>query len=434
MENLVPLGTGNSRLMKSNIPASTTLAQLIQMWNNGTFPYDIGPLNSAGISQQGTPLNKDTLLKDTTASAFGLTDTALPDDVLQILKKAVLYKSISTPLYIPVTVNFSTVKEDDIVRLPEGDTIENFRVLKLNYEPSLNGSGRILLMRENSLGSYQWNDSRNTDTYIQSSVDSTLSQYVNQFPSEIRAAIATTSFTTALSNSSTTTMTASRKAFLLSVTETGLSTTYANVEGSAISTVQNNVAVRMGGCWTRTHSRRSNSEAFYIDNYGSVYESEVTTPNGIKPCFTVPNTFQYTYYVGSPSGISSSQNNHYEYMATSVTGNELGRIVRLTFGGYVGTGTSGSAHPNTLTLPFDPLMLFFSWYTKADSEYRTVFPWTNTITFDHGSSSSSADDCILERSNNGKTFTWYNDQGNSTEAISAQGNEVGVVYHYIAIG
>ena len=85
MENLVPLGTGNSRLMKSNIPASTTLAQLIQMWNNGTFPYDIGPLNSAGISQQGTPLNKATLLKDATAALFGFGVDALPDDMFNAL-------------------------------------------------------------------------------------------------------------------------------------------------------------------------------------------------------------------------------------------------------------------------------------------------------------------------------------------------------------
>ena len=85
MENLVPLGTGNSRLMKSNIPPNTTLAQLIQMWNNGTFPYDIGPLNSAGISQQGTPLNKATLLKDATAALFGLGTDAVPDDALSAI-------------------------------------------------------------------------------------------------------------------------------------------------------------------------------------------------------------------------------------------------------------------------------------------------------------------------------------------------------------
>lgn len=82
MENLVPLGTGNSRFMKSNISPSTTLAQLIQMLNNGTFPYDVGTINPAGISQQGTPLNKDTLLKDATAGLYGLGSDAVPDDVL----------------------------------------------------------------------------------------------------------------------------------------------------------------------------------------------------------------------------------------------------------------------------------------------------------------------------------------------------------------
>ena len=81
MENLVPLGTGNSRFMKSNISPSMTLAQLIQMLNNGTFPYDVGTINPAGISQQGTPLNKDTLLKDATAGLYGLGSDAVPDDV-----------------------------------------------------------------------------------------------------------------------------------------------------------------------------------------------------------------------------------------------------------------------------------------------------------------------------------------------------------------
>lgn len=87
MQNMVPLGTGNSRFMKSNIPASTTLQQLIQMLNNGTFPYDVGAVNPAGVSQQGTPLNKDTLLKDATAAMFGLGTDAVPNDVLSWIGK-----------------------------------------------------------------------------------------------------------------------------------------------------------------------------------------------------------------------------------------------------------------------------------------------------------------------------------------------------------
>lgn len=85
MQNFVPLGTGNSRLMKSNIPAGTTWEQAIAMLNSGTFPYDTGQLNAAGISVEGTPLNKQTLLQDSTAQQFGLTGDATVDQVLQYL-------------------------------------------------------------------------------------------------------------------------------------------------------------------------------------------------------------------------------------------------------------------------------------------------------------------------------------------------------------
>lgn len=36
-------------------------------------------------TQEGTPLNKDSLLKDATASLYGLPNTAVPDDVLALL-------------------------------------------------------------------------------------------------------------------------------------------------------------------------------------------------------------------------------------------------------------------------------------------------------------------------------------------------------------
>lgn len=87
MKNFVPLGTGNSRLMKSSIPAGTTWEQALAMLIAGTFPYDTGQLNAAGISQQGDPLNKNTLLKDATAQSYGLGTDAVPDDVLSKLSR-----------------------------------------------------------------------------------------------------------------------------------------------------------------------------------------------------------------------------------------------------------------------------------------------------------------------------------------------------------
>lgn len=87
MQDFVPLGTGNSRSLKSAVPAGTTWEQALAMLRNGTFPIDIGAVNEAGVSQKGTPLNKATLLKDATALLFGLTTEAVPDDVFALLER-----------------------------------------------------------------------------------------------------------------------------------------------------------------------------------------------------------------------------------------------------------------------------------------------------------------------------------------------------------
>lgn len=120
MQDFVPLGTGNSRLMKSNIPAGTTWEQAIAMLNSGTFPYDTGQLNAAGISVEGTPLNKQTLLQDTTAQQFGLTGDATVDQVLQILKNAAVVNSAGNALE---TVLGSTLLTIPVVQIQTGSYV-----------------------------------------------------------------------------------------------------------------------------------------------------------------------------------------------------------------------------------------------------------------------------------------------------------------------
>lgn len=88
MQDLVPLGTGNSRTLKSNISADTTLPQLIAMLRAGTLPIDIGAVVPAGVSQQGTPLSKANLLADTTAASLGLTGDPTINDALAALAGA----------------------------------------------------------------------------------------------------------------------------------------------------------------------------------------------------------------------------------------------------------------------------------------------------------------------------------------------------------
>lgn len=85
MKDFFPKGTGNSRYLKSSIPAGTTHEELVAMLREGTFPIDLNGINAAGVAQQGTALNKANLLKDATAALFGLGSDAVPDDVLNQL-------------------------------------------------------------------------------------------------------------------------------------------------------------------------------------------------------------------------------------------------------------------------------------------------------------------------------------------------------------
>lgn len=79
-------GTGNSRFLKSAVPAGTSWADALAMLQAGTFPIDFNGINTEGFQQVGTPLNKANLLKDATAAQIGLPpSTATPDDAFKIL-------------------------------------------------------------------------------------------------------------------------------------------------------------------------------------------------------------------------------------------------------------------------------------------------------------------------------------------------------------
>ncbi len=59
-------------------------------------------------TQEGDPLNKNTLLKDATAALFGLGNSAVPDNVLEILSDAALLKNGA--LQLPSGSKVSQVK------------------------------------------------------------------------------------------------------------------------------------------------------------------------------------------------------------------------------------------------------------------------------------------------------------------------------------
>ena len=65
-------------------------------------------------TQEGTPLNKATFLKDATAALYGLTNTAVPDDVLTVLSR--FHKGLG---------NEYVWSKNEIVQVPTGDTNSN---------------------------------------------------------------------------------------------------------------------------------------------------------------------------------------------------------------------------------------------------------------------------------------------------------------------
>lgn len=86
MQDFVPLGTGNSRSLKSAVPAGTSWEQALEMLRNGTFPIDIGAVNDSGVAQKGTPLHRATLLSAETEALYpGLPENPVPDDVFAVL-------------------------------------------------------------------------------------------------------------------------------------------------------------------------------------------------------------------------------------------------------------------------------------------------------------------------------------------------------------
>ncbi len=78
-------GTGNSRFLKSAVPAGTSWADALAMLQAGTFPIDFNGINTEGFQQVGTPLNKANLLKDATAAQIGLPPSTTPDGMFQAL-------------------------------------------------------------------------------------------------------------------------------------------------------------------------------------------------------------------------------------------------------------------------------------------------------------------------------------------------------------
>lgn len=162
-------GTGNSRFLKSAVPAGTSWADTLAMLQAGTFPIDFNGINTEGFQQVGTPLNKANLLKDATAAQIGLPPSTTPDGMFQALGNTgelhVWRKTVTTAQEIPAGYKLGDVKtKKDISATGSGEGYIGFY---MGYSDNLavDDNGGISLNPDNDYGEVTANSNF---TYISS--------------------------------------------------------------------------------------------------------------------------------------------------------------------------------------------------------------------------------------------------------------------------
>ena len=178
---------------------------------------------------------------------------------------------------------------ETLISVNEGGSPALFIVAKHDYEPELNGKGRVLFVRKNSPEDRRWN-SKNISTYANSEIDAYLNgDYKNNLDAEIKTAIGTTKFKYTPGNRDDTVGDLERSVFLLSLTEVGENETTANVEGSKIPISVSSVLQygTTGGIWTRSPQTGESGYVWRISRSVGNSNSPALSTWDYWPCFTI---------------------------------------------------------------------------------------------------------------------------------------------------
>lgn len=203
--------------------------------------------------------------------------------------------SFGTPL--------SSIPVATIIDLPENGVLVPFYVAMHNYESSLNGNGRTLLVRRDTYQDIQWNTSTNNE-YVNSNIDYWMNgTYKSLFSSEIQTAMGTTKFRymPVAGNSTNKITTISKSVFILSLAELALTHSSVTIDvGTALPIAEHlHIVARNGALstqWTRSIQNGNRNYACYVQSpnwYAHVTSAQTnTTGIGVRPCFTLPSDFK----------------------------------------------------------------------------------------------------------------------------------------------
>lgn len=444
-------------------PGRVTLTPVYGMANTYDMERADRPL------QEGTPLNKASLLKDATAALFGKTNAAVPDDILNLLSKSTLAQV--TEKYTKTTIGAFAVGKT--ITLNVSGKAKEFIVVHQGKPSSLyddSCSGTWLLMKD-IYENRQWHSS-NSNSYKASTIHSYLnSTFLNLFDSNIKDAIKQVKIPYRKNGGSDGADQSganglSAKIFLLSGYEVGWTTgedQYFPQDGAKLSyfesgtgTSANNkrIAKLNGGVatwWLRSPDTYANNSVWNVNVNGSYGRGGPSGSFGIRPALIFPSTLEiYTDFSGN---IYTEQ--EYETKITDVLGNliaipadQIKDGVRMEVVSYTGTGTYGSSNPNVVSFSFAPayvLGLFTTLPGRTDLSYPqpmhsenyicavVMADLTESYKSYQGLQKRQSGNGYAKKSADGKTLSWYSTQSDSEQNNSYSSQYGGSKYYVLAL-
>ena len=396
--------------------------------------------------QEGTPINKASLLKDATAALFGKTNAAVPDDILNLLSKSTLAQ-VSGKYTRHVGANADRLVGSTMTLNVDGKPYE-FIVVQQGKPSSMyddSCSGTWLLMKDCYT---QRIYSSNGAEYYNSSIDAWLNDdFINSL--DVKDTVKTVKIPYRLKAGSTISGAngLSRKAFLPSYRELGGTSSYsgtgAMLEYFSSINSDNNSPLRIAydhetagavSYFTRDPKGDGADLVFVITNRGGRSDVSPGSSHYIRPCIIMPSDGEYIYYTDSSGNIYTEQ--EYETKITDVLGNlisipadQIKDGVKIATGSYTGTGTYGPSNPNSLTFEFEPIFLYIfgggsTAFICPLSIYRPRSDGGTTVGGMCGN-----DTLYSVYSSDKKIYKWI-----SRASAYYQQNSNGVVYSYLALG
>lgn len=344
-------------------------------------------------TQEGTPINKASLLKDSTAALFGLGTGAVPDDVLAELGK---YKQYWWRRRAKTVVEKRTNITGEVQVTRDASPGRQFYYSKT---VSLDPNGGVSLVSPVTL------DGVASSTTSANALSESLKPYLDDVPYYISSDIV------------------DGKIYYV---PTGSHIGYNSVNP---------------GYFTFGLYRYSSKTLYMVLSDQSL--SDVKVPAQLVEGVVPTGDWEYLRSSNRNAYPDSGIQDGYEYEYMGVPLDNAVTAPKIDTGSYTGTGTYGASNPNSLTFAFEPKLVFmfkdkFPVYGSVSSTtsypvYGTTIGMTTTYSRSlfniYGR--RSGDDYYLyaKKSSDGKTLSWYHEA-----RADDQMNDSGVTYRYIAIG